>query len=93
MKLHFGCGGSILTPILMGLNTPLKKHVTVRGILRKASDVIEYPNSIIKEVTLESLQGNTRVVCKLWGEKATQPLPSTENIVTVKSVEVAAYKD
>ncbi|XP_048772079.2 uncharacterized protein LOC125678014 [Ostrea edulis] len=73
--------------------SPIKTQVNVKGILRKASDIMESPNSVRREVTLESLEGSSRIVCKLWGEKSDAPLPPPENIIIISNMEVSSYRD
>ncbi|XP_062618114.1 uncharacterized protein LOC134279703 [Saccostrea cucullata] len=75
------------------LQSPQKRMVSVRGILRKSSQIIESPNSKRKEITIESMEGTSRVVCKLWGDHADKCLPQNDEVVTVCNVEVATFKD
>lgn len=55
--------------------------------------MIESPNSKRRELTIESMEGSSRVVCKLWGDHADKCLPDIDEIVTICNVEVATFKD
>lgn len=71
---------------------PPKTIISVKGILRKSSDLIESSNSRRKELTLESLDGQDIIICKLWGETADLVVPPIDSIITATCVQVAVWK-
>nr|XP_022304139.1 uncharacterized protein LOC111111440 [Crassostrea virginica] len=74
------------------LASPQKRNVSCRGILRKISDIIESPTSKRRELTLESLEGRSSVVCKLWGDQADLLVPAADTIITAVCVQVSNWK-
>nr|XP_022344300.1 uncharacterized protein LOC111137227 isoform X2 [Crassostrea virginica] len=74
------------------LLSPVKRTVSVKGILRRSSDIIESPNSKRRELVLESTEGSSSVVCKLWGEASSVDIPPEGAILTATSMQVATWK-
>lgn len=58
----------------------------------QSSDLIESSNSRRKELTLESLDGQDIIICKLWGEAADLVVPPIDSIITASCVQVAVWK-
>lgn len=54
--------------------------------------MIESSNSRRKELTLESLDGQDIIICKLWGETADLVVPPIDSIITATCVQVAVWK-
>nr|XP_034315798.1 uncharacterized protein LOC117685498 [Crassostrea gigas] len=74
------------------LQTPVKTHISVKGILRKSSDLIESPNSRRKELILESMEGTSKIVCKLWGNCALFDVPPQDSIITLTGMDVTSWR-
>nr|XP_022303539.1 uncharacterized protein LOC111111070 isoform X1 [Crassostrea virginica] len=74
------------------LKSPEKRTVSVKGILKKVSEVIESPNSKRRELRIESMEGSMSVVCKLWGDSTNIDVPPVDTILTAQHMEVSQYK-
>ncbi|XP_061190845.1 uncharacterized protein LOC133199769 [Saccostrea echinata] len=74
------------------LESPQKSTVSVKGILRNYTDILTSPNSQRREITLESLQGARKVVCKLWGECAKYEMPPVDTIISATNVQVDQWR-
>nr|XP_034315744.1 uncharacterized protein LOC117685461 [Crassostrea gigas] len=74
------------------METPQKATVTVKGILRNYTEILTSPNSQRREITLESLQGSRKVVCKLWGKCATFDMPPVDSIISATNMQIDQWR-
>lgn len=61
-------------------------------LIKKSSDLIESPNSRRKELILESMEGTSKIVCKLWGNCALFDVPPQDSIITLTGMDVTSWR-